>query len=217
MDKENFYISNNYQSKVTLFIYYLMRASVAVVAVIFFVNRDWNSGLATTVIFIMMLTPSLLRGHRKMYLPFELDMGIVVFIFMTLFLGHVADFYNRVPSWDKFLHFQSGLLLSVSGYVLIYILNENKSIKLNMSPGFISFFAVIFSIAIGAVWEMMEFLADVLAGTDYWQSASLLDTMIDLIADTVGALVFSIWGYFWMRRRLRLPFTPQFLKKIIRG
>ena len=213
MDKEHIYISNNYQSRATLFIYYLMRVSVAVVIVVFLFNREWTLGLTTGLVLVLMLIPALLRGYYKLFLPFELDMGIVSFIFGTIFLGYIADFYNRVPLWDKFLHFQSGLLLGLTGYVLIYILNEHKKIKLNLSPGFISFFAVVFSMAIGVVWEIMEFVTDILMQDSYWQGVTAVDTMGDLIADTVGALIFSIIGYLWMRRRQRLPFTPQLLKK----
>jgi hypothetical protein len=209
MDSEHRYVSSNYQNKTTLFIYYLTRVAVAVAAVSFFVTGQWGTGITTILVLLFMVVPSLLRGSRKMYLPFELDMGIVVFIFTTLFLGHIADFYNRIPFWDKFF------LLSVTGYVLIYILTEDKKIKLNMSPGFISFFAVIFSIAMGAVWEIAEFVTDIVINSNYWQSVGVLDTMVDLIADTVGALIFSTWGYFWMRRRQRLPFTPQSLKKTL--
>ena len=211
MDKEHIYISNNYQSRATLFVYYLMRVSVAVAAMAFLLNKEWASGFATGLVFVLMIIPSLLRGYYKLFLPFELDMGIVSFIFITLFLGHIADFYNRVPLWDKFLHFQSGLLLGLTGYVLIYILNEHKKIKLNLSPGFISFFAVVFSMAIGVVWEIMEFVTDILISNNYWQGMTVADTMEDLIADTIGALIFSLIGYLWMRRRQRLPFTPQSL------
>src|SRR3989344_1067795 len=111
MNKEHIYISNNYQNRATLVVYYLMRVAVAAAAGIFFLNGAWTTGLTAVLVFIIMLVPSLLRGYRKMYLPFELDMGIVIFIFGTLFLGHIADFYNRIPFWDKFLHFQSGFLL----------------------------------------------------------------------------------------------------------
>lgn len=211
MDKEHIYISNNYQSRATLFIYYLMRVAVAVGAVLFLLNEDWASGFATILVLILMLVPSLLRGYHKMYLPFELDFGIVFFVFTTIFLGHIADFYNRIPQWDKFLHFQSGIVLGITGYVLIYILNEHKNIKLGLSPGFISFFAVVFSMAIGVAWEIVEFTMDILWHTHYWQGLTVTDTMGDLIAATVGAIIFSIIGYLWMKRRLRLPFTPQSL------
>lgn len=215
MDKEHVYISNNYQNRATLFIYYLMRISVAVAAGVFLLEGNWASGFATIVVLILMLIPSLLRGYHKMYLPFELDFGIVFFVFITFFLGHVNDFYNRIPLWDKFIHFQSGFLLGVTGYILIYILNEHKNIKLELNPGFISLFAVVFSMAIGVVWEIFEFTADILWRTHYWQGLTVTDTMEDLIAATVGALIFSIVGYLWMKRRLRLPFTPQFIEKEI--
>lgn len=188
-----------------------MRVIVAIGAAVFLLKEEWASGFATILVLILMVVQSLLRGHHKMYLPFELDFGIVFFVFITFSLGHINDFYNRIPQWDKFIHFESGFLLGLSGYVLIYILNEHKNIKLELSPGFISIFSVVFSMAIGVVWEIIEFAMDILARTNYWQGLTVTDTMEDLIADTVGAIIFSIIGYLWMKRRLRLPFTPQSL------
>lgn len=216
MNREHIYLSNNYQSRATLIIYYLMRVAIAVASVSFFLVGDWTSGVATALVFLLIIVPSLLRGHHKIYLPFELDFGIVAFIFGTIFLGHIADFYNIVPFWDKFLHLQSGFLLGIIGYVLIYILNEHGNVKLEMGPGFISIFAVVFSMAIGVFWEIAEFATDLAMHSNYWQQGvSVTDTMGDLIADTIGAIIFSTLGYLWMKRKLRLPFTPQFLKKII--
>ena len=43
---------------------------------------------------------------------------------------------------------------------------------------------------------------------------SLEDTMWDLIADSVGAILVSTIGYVWMRYESRIPFTPRFLRAI---
>jgi len=140
----------------------------------------------------------------------DLKCSIVGFVFATLFLGHLANFYDYIPLWDKFVHFQSGLILGIAGFVLVYTLNEQKSIHLDLSPGFVSFFAVTFSLAIGVVWEVVEFIADSLFGVD-WQNGNA-DTMWDLIAAGAGALIVSVAGYFWMYRKARLPFTPRLFR-----
>src|SRR3989344_5520207 len=150
------YIQNRYRNTITLLIYYGMRALVLVAALIFLWQGDWQSSVSTGLILLLMLIPSILKHRYGLYLPFTLDLGIVAFIFLTLFVGGIARVYDWIPLWDKFLDFQSGLLLGASGYVLVYLLNENSKTKLNLSPGFISFFAVTFSLAIGAIWEMIE-------------------------------------------------------------
>lgn len=199
-------IRDGYRNRATLLFYWGLHALVLVATVIFLLWGDWQSAIGAALILALMLVPAVLKGRYRLYLPFTLELAIVVFIFLTLFLGGVARFYDWVPFWDKFLHFQSGLLLGAVGYVLVYILNEHRKTHLNLSPGFVSFFAVAFSLTIGVIWEVVEFIIDVAFAT-HWQLHNA-DTMMDLIADGVGALIISIAGYFWMYRYKRLPFTP---------
>ncbi|OGG58334.1 hypothetical protein A2853_00235 [Candidatus Kaiserbacteria bacterium RIFCSPHIGHO2_01_FULL_55_17] len=205
-------ISENYRNKWTLALYWSMPFLVAIAALAFAVRGDWASAFATLFIGALMFVPPFLKGYYKVYLPFALELSIVAFIFLTLFLGWMANFYDRIPLWDKFLHFQSGLLLAATGYVLVYTLNEQRRERLALSPGFVSFFAFMFSVAMGALWEIIEYAADLVWPGNYWQGFGITDTMNDLLADAVGALIISIIGYFWMRRRARLPFTPRFLQ-----
>lgn len=200
---------NHKYRRTTLAIYYGMRAFVLASALLFFAHGNWEAGVSTTVIFFLMLATSFFKKRYGIYLPFMLDFGIVALIFLTLFLGEVIRFYEYVPFWDKALHFQSGLLLGAVGYVAVYVLNESKHKGFDLNPGFLSVFAVAFSLSIGALWEIVEFAVDNLFMAR-WQNG-LVDTMWDLVADMVGALIISIAGYFWMYRHKRLPFTPSLL------
>jgi hypothetical protein len=203
-------IADSYRNHATLFIYYAMRFLVILAALLFLAHGDWESFGATLFVAVLMFIPSFIKARYRIYLPFTVDLGIVAFIFISLFLGNIEDLYGHIQLWDKFVHFQSGLLLSVSGFVLIYTLNETRNSPLDLSPGFVAFFAVVFSLAFGALWEIVEFaLLDHVFGLN-WQ-ASLSDTMWDLIADGSGALVVSTIAYFWMYRHKRLPFTPKLL------
>jgi hypothetical protein len=205
------YIPHLHQNKLALFIYFGMRALVLIASGIFIYEGNISAATGALFVFLLMFVPSIVKKQFRIYLPFVLDFSIVVFIFGTLFLGHLVKFYDTVPYWDKFLHFQSGLVLSVTGFVLVYVLNERKAASLNLSPGFVALFAIAFSIAIGVFWEIGEFIGDWLFDGS-WQgsSPSNADTMWDLIADSVGAIVVSGIGYLWMCRTKRLPFAPRF-------
>lgn len=215
-ERDDTRIQDSYRNTVTLSVYYGVYALVLVAVGIFVLRGNWESAVSAGLIFLLMFVPTILKERYRLYLPFTLDFALVVFIFLTLFLGEVGRFYDRIPLWDKFLHFQSGLLLGAAGYVLVYALNEHKKFKLDLSPGFVSIFAVTFSLAIGAVWEVLEFAGDSyfslhIVGYPYWQGSNA-DSMWDLIADGGGALLVSIVGYFWMHRYKRLPFTPWLLR-----
>lgn len=198
------------ENRITLFIYFALQAIVLLMALTFVGLGLWDKAITSFLILLLMLAPSFVKKRYQIYLPFILDFYLVVFIFLTLFLGDVQRFYDHVPFWDKLLHFQSGFLMGSTGYLLVYLLNEYKREELNLNPGFLSFFAVIFSLALGVTWEIVEFGIDVILGTSL--QGGLHDTMMDLVYDFSGALITSIFGYFWMYRHKRLPFTPWFLK-----
>lgn len=189
-------------------LYYGMRLFVTIATGVFLFNGNWTDAASAALILLLMFMPAILKKRYKLYIPFELEAAIVVFVFLTLFLGSLRDFYERVSWWDMLLHFQSGILLGVAGFVLIYTLNERKNERLALSPFFVSFFAACFSMAMGVIWEVYEFAADSFFGFNM-QRSGLPDTMQDLIVNTAGAIVVAVAAYIWMRARLRVPFTPR--------
>ena len=92
------------------------------------------------------------------------------------------------------------------GFSIIGLLNKSESVPLSLSPAFVALFAFCFAISIGAIWEIYEFCADLILHTNMQKYAlasgelfvgqeALVDTMKDLIIDTVGALCVSVIGY----------------------
>jgi len=162
---------------------------------------------AAEIIIILSITflPLLLGSRFKVRIPHEFELFAVIFIYASLFLGEVHDYYTRYWWWDMLLHGSSGLLLGILGFLLIYVLNEDENINLELSPGFMAFFAFVFAMAFGAIWEIFEFTMDQLFGTNmqkpmFNDPSGLTDTMWDLIIDGVGALIISVLGYVYLRR-----------------
>jgi len=108
---DDLHVSLAYRNSVTLVAYYAMNALVLVAVGVFMWRGNFESALSAGIIFLIMFIPSILKERYRLYLPFAIELGIIAFMFSTLFLGEVARFYYYVPFWDKFTHFQSGLLL----------------------------------------------------------------------------------------------------------
>jgi energy-coupling factor transporter transmembrane protein EcfT len=187
-----------------------MLAIVLCVLLIFSYRGDWDLMFSTIFVLTLMFIPSILKRTYQMFIPFIVRLWIVSFIFLTLFLGEIGRLYEYIPLWDKFLHLQSEFLLGASGYILIYILNNHEKRRLHLSPFFITLFAISFSLALGVIWEVIEFAVDVYFGTT-WQNGNT-DTMLDLIADGTGAIILTFIGYLWMNKHKRLPLTPWCMK-----
>ncbi|MFO7809195.1 MAG: hypothetical protein R6V24_07590, partial [Guyparkeria sp.] len=133
-----------------------------------------------------------------------------------LFLGEVQGYYTRFWWWDLVLHTVSGFLLGIFGFLLVYILNEKKNLQFHMTPGFVAFFAFMFAVGVGALWEIFEFTMDQFAGTNMQKPmlgdpSGLTDTMLDLVVDTVGAAVIAVLGYGYLRVAAGKSFLEQWI------
>jgi hypothetical protein len=182
---------------------------ILIISIIYFIfQQDWVSLINTSAILLLIIAPSILKNKYDFYFPLELDVIVGIFLFISLFLGSVQDYYEKYPLMDGILHLKSGILLGVLGFVLVYVLNKNsKNDKLNLNPLFISIFAIMFSLGISVFWEIYEYTIDTVWGFKT-QESGLPDTMGDFIVNTVGALIVSISGYFWMKKSKKVPFTP---------
>ena len=115
---------------------------------------------------IVMFIPSVVE--RKLYIDIPNKMEIMYFIFLycAIYLGEVRNFYFLIPYWDLILHAFSGAMLGALGFSLVSYFNDMEVLETHLSPFFVALFAFCFALAAGAVWEIYEFLADSLLGTN---------------------------------------------------
>jgi uncharacterized membrane protein YjdF len=66
----------------------------------------------------------------------------------------------------------------------------------------VSVIAFSFALAIGALWEVFEFAMDTVFGLNM-QKSGLMDTMGDLIVDTIGAAIGALAGFAYLKGRER--------------
>lgn len=186
--------------RITLFIQAIMLAELAFALW----EGLWLIAAMTALILALTLAPVLMSRRFEVFIPAEIKLLATLFIFASLFLGEVQGYYTRFWWWDLLLHTASGFLLGVFGFLLVYIMNEKKSLRFHMTPGFVAFFAFMFAVGVGALWEIFEFAMDQILGTNMQKAmlddpSGLTDTMLDLVVDTVGAAVIAVLGYGYLR------------------
>ncbi len=174
-------------------------------------EQNWINLFLITLTFLLIFGSWWLQDRYRFYLPGELQLLLVTFIYAGVFLGGVGDFYYRFWWFDSLLHAISGLGLGFIGFLIPYSLY--KTGKLKAEPFFIALFGFCFALSLGALWEIFEFLMDQFLGTNMQKARNLeliygyfdtrlgvLDTMYDLILDTIGALIASVAGYIYLKK-----------------
>lgn len=161
---------------------------------------------------LALLLPSFIEKRFKIVIPSGMIVAYAVFLYCAIYLGEVRSFYYIIPYWDTILHTFSGAMLGALGLTLISYLNKTDRIPVYLSPLFVAIFTFCFAVALGVLWEIYEFIIDILFltnmqkyalenGTPLIGQAALADTMKDLIVDCIGALAFSVFGYISLKSK----------------
>lgn len=155
-----------------------------------------------------MALPVIIDRKWQMNLPGYIFALFYVFLFCAVFLGEILFFYYRIRQWDTILHFFSGVMLCLLGLAIAKLLAK----KPTLSPLFAAAFALCFSLALGAVWEMYEYVMDGLLDMNMQKFRddgqvlltgryAIRDTMEDLLVDGLSALLTAVAVFFWMQRK----------------
>jgi hypothetical protein len=150
---------------------------------------------------VTQLPPVLERNYR-----IQMDAGLTLWITSAVFLhalgtvglpGSELSFYRSVWWWDHLTHALSSSVVAGVGYATARALDVHSE-RVYLPPRFMFVFVLLFVLAFGVLWEVIEFaigLVAELAGTGtVLTQYGLEDTMLDLIFDSIGAVVVAIWG-----------------------
>ncbi len=183
----------------------LLLLSIIVAFVLASLQQNWVLLLMLVFIGALLFIPHLLEKFAHIDIPTGLKLFSVLFIYTTLFLGELHNYYTKYWWWDVMIHISSGLAFGLIGFIVLYILY--KSGKVKTSPKMIAMFSFAFALAIGALWEIVEFTIDSTFGPISNHSymltvvdgCGLVDTMKDLINDSIGALFSAVMGYLYLK------------------
>ena len=197
-------------AKITYLISRALMFFVLVVSVLGFILND-DQSVKGDYLFnigqsVMFLIVTILPKYLK---KFELDIPDFVYIIFSLFClahflcGEILGFFVKIKWWDSVLHTISGMLIALLSFSLINLLNKSNGTGFKLNIWFETLFAFTMTLAIGALWEIFEFLADIMFNLNMQRAyvstvsgrgealvgtLALADTMKDLILDSIGGL-----------------------------
>ena len=135
---------------------------------------------------------------------------VILFVFGLFFLGEVRGFFDEFWWWSVLLNLGAAIALGFVGLTIMYVLYKDR--KINASPFVISVFAFSFAVATGALWEIFEFSVDKIFGFTLQKPG--FDTMLDVIANTIGAFLVSTAGYFYIKKG-KIIFVSSLIERFI--
>lgn len=178
-------------------------------------TQNWLNTFTSLLTLTLTFATQFINKHTSIKVIHEINIIAMLFLFAAIFLGELFDFYYLFWWWDIFLHTLSGVFLGFVGFIAVYMLNGNPKIGVNLSPFFIAIFAFCFAVSLGVIWEVFEFTMDSLFNMNM-QKSGLVDTMWDLIVDSIGALFAAITSYLYLkigRRNSMITIVEKFIRK----
>ncbi len=174
-----------------------MQAGMIAVAVAGILSHYYAWVPAAIVSIFVSTIPAILGRDLKLVLPPELTFWIVLALFLHV-VGGFSGFYNTVPGWDHLTHMMSASLVGALGFVVVVTVDKYvKSIYL--PRGFLAVVIILFTMAVGVLWEIMEFANDSLLHTHLQYGPGVDDTMLDLSFDGLAGFVVAFVGARYLR------------------
>jgi hypothetical protein len=142
--------------------------------------------------------------ERDYHIP--MDSALTLWISAAVFLhalgtaglpGSEMNFYRSIPWWDHLTHTLSSSIVAAAGYATARAV-ELHSDAVSLPDRFMFVLILLFVLAFGVFWEVIEFAVAGVASLSGTRSIltqyGLEDTMLDLLFDTLGGIVVAVWG-----------------------
>jgi hypothetical protein len=157
---------------------------------------------------LLVVPPLVIRGARS---PLWLDMTLTSLLGVH-FVAVAAGLLNAWPAEDKVAHVVLPFLTAPIVYAGLIRLGTVPGPLHRLPPNaargtLAALFACV--LGIGALWELFEWTADGVLGTN--MSLGYEDTLTDLLADAAGALIGAVWVAVDPRRLTPRPRSPSTL------
>jgi len=177
-----------------------MEVGLAVMLVAGVLLRDTGVIVNAAVALGVVQLPAFLRRDYGLVL----DAGLTLWITTAVTLhavGTVAvgewSLYENVWWFDHLTHSLSASVVAAAGYTTARVLDVHYDAVRLPSP-FMFAFILVFTLAAGVFWEVLEFLlgraSTALGGSAVLVQYGLSDTMLDLVFDSVGAVLVATFG-----------------------
>jgi hypothetical protein len=134
---------------------------------------------------------------RKYDIPHDTGLSLWITFAVFLHLLGTFAFYDNIVRWDNITHALSACVVAAAGYTLIRAIDIYVK-EIYIPPRVLFLLILMFVLATGVLWEIIEFLTDGLTAELGYKAIlaqhGIHDTMRDLLFDLLGAVLAATWG-----------------------
>lgn len=182
-----------------MYLAYFFQVLIGLNCIYAFFTGNMAGFFSALIMFIATMVPFIIAHRMNIHFPW------FVFFLIALALwfhtaGYVQGYYEMFyPYYDKIAHLVSGTTVALLGFLGVIFLDRYWN--MNLSAPFIVGFTIMFGVALGAFWEIYEFLVDTFLGGSLAgpMQNGLNDTMLDMIFVLAGSIIVAIMGVFYFR------------------
>lgn len=158
----------------------------------------WELAGLSAVTLLLFFVPIALGKQNQLRIPIVIQAILLIMIYLPIIYPPITS----IPHLEFVLHCASSLTTAGIGFLLIYSQSGFDLGEQVLTPSFIAWFTLCFTLTAGALWEIVEFIIDSLFKTDMQSSRYLemvygirdtrlgvSDTMNDLLIDGVMSLL----------------------------
>lgn len=155
-------------------------------AVVGLATARFEMVLTSSIALGVTLLPALLRREYG----YSMEPGLVLWVTVAMLL-HTAGslgLYEQFQWYDEIAHTASAMLVAGVGYASFRAL-EIHSEEIDVPSEFRTVFIVVFVLAAGMFWEVLEF-----AFGGFLTVYGIDDVVTDMVFNAVGAVIVAVWG-----------------------
>ncbi|MBE6985318.1 MAG: DUF2238 domain-containing protein [Ruminococcaceae bacterium] len=142
-----------------------------------------SCALLALLTMLLLCIPMLVERYMNCHICLPVYLFLMVYAMGSL-LGDGYDLYHLTKWWDKFMHLSSGVLFAMFGAFLMHRMSNGIQQPILLK----ALFAVLFSVAIAAIWEIFEYAADMIFHADMQNDTLIHEINSYLIGPKMGQI-----------------------------
>ncbi len=172
-------------------------------------NQLWYIMSTNIFLLVLMFAPQIFQKY-EIKIPKEFEWILLVFVVFNLFLGEIGGIIVPIVF---------GIAIGFVGFMILAILYSSNQIKKNYF--LIIMFSFNFAVALGAALELLKYYLKLILNQEV-SAGTYKFTMNNLTYVIFGALIASLIGFIYMKKRIKLfgnvvekmrSLNPKFFKK----